>query len=416
MKVLKDIKLPKNWNIVELSKLVAENIRYPIGDGDHGQIKPEHYQSEGIPYIRVADIVDDRINNEKLVYISQEIHNKNKKGELHPGDVIIAKTGATIGKVAIIPEDIPIANTTASIGKITLDLSKILSKYLLLYLKTPYFRNQMFRVSHKSAQAGFNIDDMKNFEIIIPPIEEQQRIVDILERCESAMQKSKEANRLTDEFLKSTFLEMFGDTVRNPKGWPIKPLEMVSITRGQYGSGAAGTTYDPRKPRYVRITDINEDGTLNNDRVSPGTDASEWSEYMLHEGDVLFARSGATVGKTYRYREVDGSCVFAGYLIRFKPNTIMILPDYLFYFTKSSAYKAWVESKKKVVAQPNINAKQYGTELLITLPPIPKQKKFADVVQKVEKLKVKQRESKKQLSNLFHSLMQRAFRGDFDIL
>ncbi len=131
-----------------------------------------------------------------------------------------------------------------------------------------------------------------------------------------------------------------------------------------------------------------------------------------YEGDILFARSGATVGKTYRYKKTHGFCIYAGYLIRYKPNPEIIIPDYLFYFTKTEFYKKWVMSKMKTVAQPNINAKQYGNELNIQVPPIELQHNFADLVQKVECLKEKQKQSETQLQILFNSLMQRAFRGD----
>ena len=83
-------------------------------------------------------------------------------------------------------------------------------------------------------------------------------------------------------------------------------------------------------------------------------------KYLLYDGDVLFARTGATVGKTYLYKQKDGKCIFAGFLIRVVPNQELIGPEYLYYYTKSHQYKAFVQSSMKVVAQPNINAKQYG--------------------------------------------------------
>ena len=83
-------------------------------------------------------------------------------------------------------------------------------------------------------------------------------------------------------------------------------------------------------------------------------------KYLLYDGDVLFARTGATVGKTYLYKQKDGKCIFAGFLIRVVPNQELIRPEYLYYYTKSPQYKAFVQSSMKVVAQPNINAKQYG--------------------------------------------------------
>ena len=133
-------------------------------------------------------------------------------------------------------------------------------------------------------------------------------------------------------------------------------LKDISLSKLEYGSGAAACEYDG-KTRYVRITDIGNEGTLGTEVVSPN---SVDDKYLLNDGDVLFARTGATVGKTYLYRSSAGRCIYAGFLIRVVPNQKIIRPDYLYYFTKSPQYKGFVKNSMKIVAQPNINAKQYG--------------------------------------------------------
>ena len=133
-------------------------------------------------------------------------------------------------------------------------------------------------------------------------------------------------------------------------------LKELSLSKLEYGSSAAACEYDG-KTRYVRITDIDNEGNLGTDVVSPN---SVDDKYLLNDGDVLFARTGATVGKTYLYRSSAGRCIYAGFLIRVVPNQEIIRPDYLYYFTKSPQYKGFIQSSMKVVAQPNINAKQYG--------------------------------------------------------
>jgi len=157
----------------------------------------------------------------------------------------------------------------------------------------------------------------------------------------------------------------------------IKTLEELSLTKGEYGGGFSAVDYSEDKPRYIRITDIKEGGELKKDTKSPSGTEKDWKKYKLVEGDILFARSGATVGKTFLYEEKYGDCIYAGYLIRFKPNTKIAYPKYVYYYTRTPKYNAWVLNKQNVVAQPNINAKQYGTELKIPLPPLPTQKKIA---------------------------------------
>ncbi|MEK6881545.1 MAG: restriction endonuclease subunit S, partial [Nanoarchaeota archaeon] len=159
--------------------------------------------------------------------------------------------------------------------------------------------------------------------------------------------------------------------------------------------------------RYIRITDIDEKGNLRDEKVSPSRIEEK---YLLKKGDLLFARSGATVGKTYLHNSNDLNYQYAGYLIRFKFKD-NITPEYVYYFTKTPKYLGWIASIQKVVAQPNINAQQYSS-LQIPLPPIELQQKFSSIVEHVEKMKEKQKESGEQIKNLFNALVQKAFKGE----
>jgi type I restriction enzyme S subunit len=163
--------------------------------------------------------------------------------------------------------------------------------------------------------------------------------------------------------------------------WEISTINEISKTKLEYGSGASSKGYDGNV-RYIRITDILDDGKLNDNITSP----NEYDDkYLLNDGDILFARSGATVGKTFRYRKLFGKAIYAGYLIRLIPDTSRVLPDYVFYYTKTPYYNDFIKMNSKTVAQPNINAKQYG-ELKIPIPPLDVQQKIADVLDKASEL------------------------------
>ncbi len=171
------IQAPKGWSLYKFEEIIDKDHKYPIGDGDHGQIKPTSYQNNGVPYIRVADIVDNHIEIDELVYISNEIHNSNPKSHLFPDDIIIAKTGATIGKVAIIPNWMKTANTTSSVGKISVNKKFVITKFMYYFIQTSFFKSQMWKVSIKSAQPGFNVKDLKKFTIPVPSVKMQEKIV-----------------------------------------------------------------------------------------------------------------------------------------------------------------------------------------------------------------------------------------------
>lgn len=175
---------------------------------------------------------------------------------------------------------------------------------------------------------------------------------------------------------------MFGDVRENPRGYRKTCLRDVAIGKLTYGANCPAIDYDGCT-RYLRITDIKDTGGLNEDAKSPSVISEK---YVLTDGDILFARSGATVGKTYRYRQTDGRALYAGYLIRLTPNRSIVLPDYLFWYTKTDFYKSFLEHAQRAVAQPNINAQQYGS-LEILLPPLDAQRSFVAFVNQVNKLR-----------------------------
>ena len=192
-----------------------------------------------------------------------------------------------------------------------------------------------------------------------------------------------------------------------PDGWRLLNLRDVCLNKGEYGSGASAIEYDDNKPRYIRITDIDENGLLKKTRnVSPSIVEDK---YFLNDGDLLFARSGS-VGKTYLYNKNDGFCQYAGYLIRFKPNLSLIDSNYLSFLTKTPYYWNWINSKKKILTIPNINAKQYS-ELKIPLPPLPTQKKIVAILEKAEKLRGWRREADELTDELLKSTFLEMF-GD----
>lgn len=190
-----------------------------------------------------------------------------------------------------------------------------------------------------------------------------------------------------------------------------RSLNSISITKGEYGGGFSAIDYFETAPRYIRITDINENGDLNGDIKAPSGNNSEWEQYFLEDGDLLFARSGATVGKTFLFERKYGKCIYAGYLIRFQLNKDIALPKFVYYYTKTSEYLSWVKNKQNVVAQPNINAKQYGLELQIPLPPLDTQKKIAAILDAADEYRQKTKALIEKYDQLAQSLFLEMF-GD----
>jgi type I restriction enzyme S subunit len=154
--------------------------------------------------------------------------------------------------------------------------------------------------------------------------------------------------------------------------------------RPSYGINAPAVPYSEFLPVYIRITDITEDSRfLPTERVSVRSELSD--NYFLEDGDIVFARTGASVGKSYRYRLHDGPLVFAGFLIRVRPDTAKLLPSFVSAYVTTGAYWRWVRLTSMRSGQPGINGNEYA-QLPIPLPPISEQRAIAAALSDVDGL------------------------------
>ena len=163
-----------------------------------------------------------------------------------------------------------------------------------------------------------------------------------------------------------------------PNGWEFKKLEELTLEKLSYGANSPSCEIKDGDTRYIRITDIDGSGNLGLGAV--GIESDSYEEYILKHNDFLFARSGNTVGKTFLYeKNKHPKSAYAGYLIRYRANETKLLPQYLKQYCFSSRYNFWVKSQIRAGAQPNINAKEYGS-LELPLPSISEQRKIASIL------------------------------------
>lgn len=176
---------------------------------------------------------------------------------------------------------------------------------------------------------------------------------------------------------KETGIEWLGEI---PKHWKVVKLKRVLNTPLMYGANEAAEFDDRELPRYIRITDFGNDGRLREDTFK-SLPIENAKGYMLSHGDVLFARSGATVGKTFQFKNYNGEACFAGYLIKATPRKWQLDSDFLYLYTKSIAYEEWKNLIFTQATIQNIGADKYQY-LDITLPPPPEQKAIAEYLDK----------------------------------
>ncbi len=252
------------------------------------------------------------------------------------------------------------------------------------------------RLAQGSTFDAIGADVIRSLELPLPVSRDEQRdIATILDAIDDAIERTEAVIAATESLRQAVLHELLTSGIpawhaewkhaQNigtiPTNWSVTTLGAL-CEPPEYGAAAPSTEYDPELPRYVRITDITEGGRLAvNGRRS--AHPALVRGYELRDGDLLFARSGATVGKTYLYRTQDGDCVFAGYLIRFRALRARVTPDFLALWTTTRTYRRWIERVLHAGAQPNISATEYAS-LPVPCPPLDEQERIVRVVRAIE--------------------------------
>ena len=326
-------------------------------------------EENGYPFVKAVEFSGDR------PVVREWTTNPLKKAK--DGDVLVCVVGATAGKVNL-GIDCAIGRSVAAVRPLPQRLD---TNYLHHFLRT---KTLVLRHGFQGlAQGVITREMLLGLEIPLPPLEEQRRIAAILDRVQDLEKLAERQIKKLDALANSSFQKSIDDA-RKRGSLKKESLGNISIVAGQYGATCTSAPYDTSLPRYVRITDIQEDGLLSPVIVSPAGAPNGWADLRLDPGDILFARSGATVGKTYVHTSGDGDCIFAGYLIRFRLDSRIALPEFVYGFTRTGAYRSWVISTQRAVAQPNINAKQY-TSLAIPLPPLDEQEAYCATYRHIKK-------------------------------
>jgi len=233
-------------------------------------------------------------------------------------------------------------------------------------------------------------DNFKTICSPIPPLSEQDQIVRYLDWQTTKINKLINAKKKQIALLKEQKQAVINQAVTKgldpnvemkdsgvpwlgdiPKHWEVRKLRTLTKVPFQYGANESGIPHTVGNPRYIRITDIASDGSLKDGGKLSLLDSIA-TPYILDAGDILFARSGGTVGKSFIFMSEYGHSAFAGYLIRFKPNIDVLIPNYIYNFTLGLGYKIWLSQIFIQATIQNISAEKYKN-LQIPLPPLKEQ-------------------------------------------
>ena len=328
--------------------------------------------------------------NNKFIYftekkITQLGYEKTSTQLLPINTVVIALAGQekTRGTVAITRT---VLCTNQSLCGI-LNSIELNSEYLFQFLSSQYKQLRASSTGGDESRGGLNLQIIGNFRLPYTSLPEQQKIADFLSTVDSIIASETKILNALQKKKKALMQKLFSQQLRFKADdgsefpeWEEKKLGEISSSP-KYGLNASGIDYDGEH-KYLRITDIDEvTHTFSPEEITTPSEFSD--DYLLEENDIVFARTGASTGKTYLYNPNDGDLYFAGFLIKFHIKDANA--RFVFYQTCTHKYEKWVHVMSTRSGQPGINSEEYST-LKIKLPCIEEQQKIADCLSSLDLL------------------------------
>ena len=355
----------------------------------------ENYATSDYCFFKPSDLPTNSIGHlsSSEYHISKKAFSSSRK--LPKGSVLVSCIGS-IGKVGILELD---AVSNQQINSI-IPYSSIDSTFLALAILS--IKDEMTAKANAPVVPIINKTDFSNFKIPVPPLSEQQRIVNELDLLSSIIEKKKEQLKELDNLAQSIFYDMFGDPIENPKGWEIKYLEEIADSK-------IGLTYKP--------TDVEEHGTivLRSSNIQDSTiDLSDIVRVSCNisktkyvkEGDVLMcSRNGSfrLVGKVARIKGLPEEMTYGAFMTIIRS----CYNDYLFHFFKSPAFRVQLGTAKTATIN-QITVKMLNS-IKVGIPPLELQQQFASKIEAIEHQKELIRQSIKEVETLFNSRMDYYF-------
>ena len=385
-----------SWPVVKLGKLVS------IKGGGTPSKNVDEYWNGSIPWASVKDI-KTRILQSTVDSITQEGVD-NSATNIIPKGTIIIPTRMALGKVAITGCNLAINQDLKAL--FINDVAVVDRDYLARFIES---RAGYIEGEGKGATVkGITLDFLKSIEIPLPPIAEQKRIAAILDKADAIRQKRQRAIKLADEFLRSVFLEMFGDPVTNPKGLEVVSLIDIcnKVTDGTHQSPKWQSEGVP----FLFISNI-VDGKINYETdkyISHETLKELTKSTPIEKDDILYT----TVGSYGNVALVPGDreFCFQRHIAHIKPNGSLVKADFLASMLSSSAIRRQADRLVRGIAQKTLNLRELKEIKVFNLS-LEEQEHYLAIAQPVNRMKNKYILSAHEADTAFKSLSQKVFSG-----
>jgi type I restriction enzyme S subunit len=376
-------------------------------------------RSEGHPVLKIKDVNEfGNFSGEFNSFIDLELAQKYAPKKIQKGDVLIlnaAHNADYVGtKVYSAQPEVVNALATGEWLMIRAKSQVLDKKYLYYWITSEFCRHQI-----RDMVKGIHLypKDMARSEIPLPPLAEQQRIAAILDKADALRAKRRAALAKLDTLLQSTFLHMFGDPITNPKGWEIIELnnvaEVVSgVTKSKSRIKGKKTVTVP----YMRVANVQDGKILTGEEDLKTIEVlpEDAEKYLLAKGDILLTEGGDPdkLGRGGVWKGEVETCIHQNHVFRVRVNNGDFLPEYLSALIGSQYGKLYfLKAAKQTTGIASINMTQLK-DFPTLRASMKLQQKFKDFLRKIEFQKSIQESNLEQLDNLFHSLQQRAFKGE----
>ena len=383
---------------------------------DSARIPNRLWREAGVPYIRASDISQEDLRGALFIDEEDYAAYKAATGAPEKGDVLF-NGGGEIGKAIINGNSSPIYVQGGAVLYARIAHSSLLdARYLVAAFVTQNVVNAIGVLSAGGTMKHFTLQPAKNLPIEVPSIAEQRRIGAFFDRLDSLITLHQRKYDKLCVLKKSMLDKMF------PKGGSLYPeirfagftdpweqRKLGEVAYGfEYGLNAAASDFDGEK-KYLRITDIDDQTRefRTDDLSSPDINNPIDDKYLLKEGDILFARTGASVGKTYLYKASDGKTYYAGFLIRAHVSDEADA-GFIFQSTLTERYKQFVLLTSQRSGQPGINAQEYA-DFLLPLPSLSEQRRIGKFFSRLDSLITLHQRKLELLRNIKKSMLDKMF-------
>lgn len=344
-------------------------------------------------------------NGEFPFFTSSPVLSKRINKVQHNKEALIFGTG---GNASVHFSSVPFSTSTDCIVAIK-KANYIDSKFVFFFLLTNI---SILEKGFKGAGLKhISKDYIKNIRIPILPLHTQLHIAKILSQAEGLIAQRRESIRLLDEYLKSVFLEMFGDTVTNPKKWRLLKLS-------DFGKSRLGKMLDGKKiignnlKPYLRNSNVLWFSFKLDDLLEMDFDEKDRIEFSLRYGDILMCEGGE-IGRCAIWRNEIDECYFQKAIHRIRLDGVKVLPEYFVYMFWVYSLNGGMNKYMGAATISHLTGEKLK-KMELPVPPLPLQTQFAQIVEKTEALKAQYQQSLQELENLYGSLSQRAFRGELN--